>query len=160
MFYRPDPAGPAPIYVQLMDQVRHAVETGVLRGGEQLPAMRDVAVRLVVNVNTVSKAYHELAADGVVEIQHGAGVFVVPREKWPVSLPRRKAADQLMKETVARLRTMGLKPDEIRRMTDAALGDANLMPHLIECVEEYCTVGEITKELKDVWGEYQQPTVF
>ena len=36
----------------------------------------------------------------------------------------------------------------------------NLMPHLVECVEEYCTVGEITKELKDVWGEYQQPTVF
>jgi GntR family transcriptional regulator len=107
-----------------MDQVRHAVEIGVLRGGEQLPAMRDVAVRLVVNVNTVSKAYHELAVEGVVEIQHGAGVFVVPREKWPVSLPRRKAADQLMKETVAKLRSMGLKPDEIRRMTDAALGDA------------------------------------
>jgi methylmalonyl-CoA mutase N-terminal domain/subunit len=42
----------------------------------------------------------------------------------------------------------------------AAQGDANLMPHLIECVEEYCTVGEITKELKGVWGEYQQPTVF
>jgi methylmalonyl-CoA mutase N-terminal domain/subunit len=42
----------------------------------------------------------------------------------------------------------------------AALGDTNLIPHLIECVEEYCTVGEITKELKDVWGEYQQPTVF
>jgi methylmalonyl-CoA mutase N-terminal domain/subunit len=42
----------------------------------------------------------------------------------------------------------------------AAEGDANLMPHLIDCVEEYCTVGEITKELKDVWGEYQQPTVF
>jgi methylmalonyl-CoA mutase N-terminal domain/subunit len=42
----------------------------------------------------------------------------------------------------------------------AARGDANLMPHLVECVEEYCTVGEITKELKDVWGEYQQPKVF
>ncbi len=123
MFYRPDPAGPVPIYVQLMDQVRHAVETGVLRGGEQLPAMREVAVRLVVNVNTVSKAYHELAAAGVVEIQHGAGVFVVPREKWPVSLPRRQAADVMMKETVAKLRAMGLKADEIRRMTEAALGD-------------------------------------
>ena len=42
----------------------------------------------------------------------------------------------------------------------AAQGDANLMPHLVDCVEEYCTVGEITSELKDVWGEYQQPTVF
>ena len=45
-------------------------------------------------------------------------------------------------------------------LRDAALGDENLMAHLVECVEEYCTVGEITKELKDVWGEYQQPTVF
>jgi methylmalonyl-CoA mutase, N-terminal domain len=48
----------------------------------------------------------------------------------------------------------------LAQLRDAAAGDANLMPHLIECVEEYCTVGEITKELKDVWGEYQQPTVF
>jgi methylmalonyl-CoA mutase N-terminal domain/subunit len=46
------------------------------------------------------------------------------------------------------------------QLRTAAQGDANLMPLLIECVEEYCTVGEITKELKDVWGEYQQPTVF
>jgi methylmalonyl-CoA mutase N-terminal domain/subunit len=45
-------------------------------------------------------------------------------------------------------------------LRDAALGNENLMPYLVECVEEYCTVGEITKELKDVWGEYQQPTVF
>ncbi len=48
----------------------------------------------------------------------------------------------------------------LARLRDAATGDANLMPHLIECVEEYCTVGEITAELKDVWGEYQQPAVF
>jgi methylmalonyl-CoA mutase N-terminal domain/subunit len=48
----------------------------------------------------------------------------------------------------------------LAQLRSAALGDANLMPHLVECVEEYCTVGEITKELKDVWGEYQQPTVF
>ena len=39
-------------------------------------------------------------------------------------------------------------------------GDANLMPLLVDCVEAYCTVGEITKALKDVWGEYQQPAVF
>jgi GntR family transcriptional regulator len=123
MFFRPDAASPIPIYVQLMDQVRHAVETGALNGGEQLPALRDVAVRLVVNVNTVAKAYHELAAQGVVEIQRGAGVFVVPRHKWPVSLARHRAADQLMKETVAKLREVGLKPDEIRRMSEAALSD-------------------------------------
>lgn len=123
MFFRPDGASPIPIYIQLMDQVRHAVETGNLQGGEQLSALRDVAVRLAVNVNTVAKAYHELAAQGVVEIQHGIGVFVVPRHKWPVSLTQRRAANSLMKETVAKLREFGLKPDEIRRMSEAALND-------------------------------------
>jgi methylmalonyl-CoA mutase N-terminal domain/subunit len=48
----------------------------------------------------------------------------------------------------------------LARLRDSAQGNANLMPLLVECVEEYCTVGEITKELKDVWGEYRQPTVF
>jgi methylmalonyl-CoA mutase N-terminal domain/subunit len=48
----------------------------------------------------------------------------------------------------------------LARLRDSAQGNANLMPLLVECVEEYCTVGEITKELKDVWGEYRQATVF
>jgi GntR family transcriptional regulator len=124
MFYRPDSQSPIPIYIQLMDQVRHAVETGVLRGGEQLPAMRDVAVRLAVNVNTVAKSYHQLAADGIVDIQHGAGVFVMPRERWPVSLQQRRTADLLMRETVAKLRALGLQADAIRRMSEAALNDS------------------------------------
>jgi methylmalonyl-CoA mutase N-terminal domain/subunit len=48
----------------------------------------------------------------------------------------------------------------LAELRTAALGDANLMPHLVTCVEEYCTVGEITNQLKDVWGEYRQPAVF
>ena len=48
----------------------------------------------------------------------------------------------------------------LTRLRTAALGDDNLMPYLVDCVERYCTVGEITSELKDVWGEYQPSTVF
>lgn len=48
----------------------------------------------------------------------------------------------------------------LAELRKAAQGDTNLMPHLIDCVESYCTVGEITSELKDVWGEYQPSTVF
>jgi methylmalonyl-CoA mutase N-terminal domain/subunit len=61
---------------------------------------------------------------------------------------------------VRRTRNTRAALQALAQLRDAALGDANLMPFLVECVEEYCTVGEITKELKDVWGEYQQPTVF
>ena len=61
---------------------------------------------------------------------------------------------------VRRTRDTRAATGALRDLRTAALGDANLMPHLVECVERYCTVGEITKELKDVWGEYQQPSVF
>jgi methylmalonyl-CoA mutase, N-terminal domain len=61
---------------------------------------------------------------------------------------------------VRRTRNRRAAREALGRLRTAAVGDANLMPLLIDCVEEYCTVGEITRELKDVWGEYQQPTVF
>jgi methylmalonyl-CoA mutase N-terminal domain/subunit len=61
---------------------------------------------------------------------------------------------------VRRTRNTNAALAALGRLREAAVGDANLMPRLIECVEEYCTVGEITSELKDVWGEYDQPAVF
>jgi methylmalonyl-CoA mutase N-terminal domain/subunit len=61
---------------------------------------------------------------------------------------------------VRRTRDSRAAMSALSELRGAARGDANLMPYLIDCVERYCTVGEITKELKDVWGEYQQPTVF
>jgi len=71
---------------------------------------------------------------------------------------RRIQLDRLAE--VRRTRNTRAALGALRELREAAQGDANLMPRLIACVEEYCTVGEITKELKDVWGEYQQPTVF
>jgi methylmalonyl-CoA mutase N-terminal domain/subunit len=71
---------------------------------------------------------------------------------------RRVQLDRLAE--VRRTRNTRAALGALAELRSAALGDANLMPKLIDCVEEYCTVGEITKELKDVWGEYQQPRVF
>jgi DNA-binding transcriptional regulator YhcF (GntR family) len=64
------------MYIQLMDQVKHAVETGALRAGDQLPTIRKLAEDLVMNSNTVIRAYRELEHEGVVELRHGAGAFV------------------------------------------------------------------------------------
>src|SRR4026207_1885125 len=76
MLFRPNPASGVPIYLQLMEQVKHAIETGALRPGEQLPGMRPPAEELVINPNTVAKAYRELEHEGVIELRHGAGAFV------------------------------------------------------------------------------------
>ncbi len=76
MLFRTNPSSGVPIYLQLMEQVKHAIETGALRPGEQLPGIRPLAEELVMNPNTVAKAYRELEHQGVIELRHGAGAFV------------------------------------------------------------------------------------
>src|SRR5206468_5352284 len=76
MLFRPNPSSGVPIYLQLMEQVKHSIETGALRAGEQLPGIRPLAEELVINPNTVAKAYRELEHEGVIELRHGAGAFV------------------------------------------------------------------------------------
>ena len=66
LLLKPNPASGVPIYVQLMEQIRHAVETGAMRPGDQLPGMRKVAEDLVVNPNTVAKVYRELEHEGLI----------------------------------------------------------------------------------------------
>src|SRR3954468_13580896 len=73
---RPNPTSGVPIYLQLMEQVKHAIETGSIRAGEQLPGIRPLAEELVINPNTVAKAYRELEHEGIIELRHGAGAFV------------------------------------------------------------------------------------
>src|SRR5687768_17405014 len=76
MMFRPNPSSGVPIYLQLMEQVKHGIETGALRPGEQLPGIRPLAEELVINPNTVAKAYRELEHEGVIELRQGAGAFV------------------------------------------------------------------------------------
>lgn len=65
-----------PTYVQLQQQVKHAMKTGLLRQGDQLPSAREVVLELGINPNTVLKAYRELEHDGLIEIRKGYGTFV------------------------------------------------------------------------------------
>ncbi|MHC4826365.1 MAG: GntR family transcriptional regulator, partial [Planctomycetota bacterium] len=70
-----------PIYRQLIDQIRVAALRGRLAQGDQLPSVRALAVRLVINPNTVARAYGELARDGVIESQRGKGYFVARKRQ-------------------------------------------------------------------------------
>ncbi len=65
-----------PIYIQIIDEVRRAIVLGSLRADEALPSVRQLAVQLRVNPNTVSQAYRELERQGVVEVRRGQGTFV------------------------------------------------------------------------------------
>lgn len=70
-----------PIYRQIVDQIRMAVATGAIAPGDQLSSVRAVAERLIINPNTVARAYADLAREGILETQPGRGIFVAERRQ-------------------------------------------------------------------------------
>ena len=125
MLLRPNPSSGVPIYLQLMEQVKHNIETGALRPGEQLPGIRPLAEELVINPNTVAKAYRELEHEGVIELRHGAGAFVSANGRARKATDRMRAGQTLVVAAVDRLRQRGVTDEEIRRMFEAALAGLN-----------------------------------
>ena len=121
MLFKPNPSLGVPIYLQLMEQVKHAIETGALRPGEQLPGIRPLAEELVINPNTVAKAYRELEHEGVIELRHGAGAFVSTQARDRKTSDRLRGAQPLVAATVEKLRARGLTDEEIRRLFEAEL---------------------------------------
>jgi GntR family transcriptional regulator len=121
MLFRPNPSSGVPIYLQVMEQVKHAIETGALRPGEQLPGIRPLAEELVINVNTVAKAYRELEHEGVIELRHGSGAFVADNARTGKHAEALRGAQSLVAGTIDRLRARGLTPEEIRRLFEAEL---------------------------------------
>lgn len=102
-----------------MEQVKHAIETGALREGDQLPAIRRVAEDLVMNPNTVVRAYRELGHEGVLELKHGSGAFI--RESAGTRGRLVRKGQSVLQATIERLRGMGLTNDELRRAFDSEL---------------------------------------
>src|SRR6516225_4396 len=93
-----------PIYRQIVDQVRLAVATGVVAPGSEMPSVRALAERLLINFNTVAKAYGELVRDGVLESLQGKGFFVAEKRQVYSRAERlrrlRRAAEDFIHEAV------------------------------------------------------------
>jgi GntR family transcriptional regulator len=119
--FRLNPSSGVPVYVQLMEQIRHAIESCVLGPGDQLPAIRALAEELVISPNTVVKAYTELDREGVISLRHGAGAFVATRDEPAGRARLARAAAALAKEFVGKLRRQGFSDAEVRRFIEAQL---------------------------------------
>jgi len=120
MLFRSNPSSGVPVYLQLIEQVKHAIDLGALRPGDQLPAIRRVAEDLVINPNTVAKAYRDLEHAGVIELRQGAGAFVADNAATS-RVTQVKRAQPVLQAAVDRLVANGLTPDEIRRLFEAEL---------------------------------------
>src|SRR5262245_41578547 len=108
-----DEVSGVPVYRQLIDQVQAALATGALRPGDQLPTVRQVAVDLAVNPNTVLRAYRELEIRGVLDTQQGTGTFVAERPAKQHQAERERQMDQLVGEFAARAGAAGFSLREL-----------------------------------------------
>ena len=107
-------SGVAP-YLQLIHQVRHALRLGMLREGDQLPKVKDVAAGLAINPNTVLKAYRELEYEGLVSPRPGVGTFVT-RTLTDESLAAHGPLREELKAWLAKARTAGLDTESIEAL--------------------------------------------
>lgn len=108
-----------PVYRQVADEIKALIARGELREGAQLPPVRQIAADLGVNLNTIAVAYRELAAEGLLEIRHGAGATVRSRrasEKTNEELrrPLRQALTSLVLAGRTRAEITGIVGEELR----------------------------------------------
>jgi GntR family transcriptional regulator len=119
MTLRLNPASGVPLYLQLMEQIKHAIETGAIRAGEQLPSVRQMAEDLVINPNTVARAYRDLEHEGIVELRHGSGAFI--RDSMVARAKLMQKAQSVLESAMDRLESFQLTEDEIRRLVENEL---------------------------------------
>ncbi|MEJ0035521.1 MAG: GntR family transcriptional regulator [Gammaproteobacteria bacterium] len=121
MIFKISPASGQPIYLQIMQQIRDAIEAGVLRYGDLLPGIRKLAEQLGVSHTTVAKAYSELEHAGVLELRPGSGAFVAGGRSTKSRSEKIKSAKQRIKNVVKSLQHDGFSEEEIRRLFEAEL---------------------------------------
>lgn len=105
--FRLDSHSGVPVYRQIIDQVQAAIATGVLAIGDQLPTVRQVAVDLVINPNTVARAYREMEIRGTLDTQQGSGTFIADKKIDYAKGERERQLGQLVGEFVSRAGAAG-----------------------------------------------------
>ena len=111
--FRLDPGSGVPVYRQLIDQVQAGIATSALSVGTQLPTVRQVAVDLAINPNTVMRAYRELEIRGVLDTQQGTGTFIAAQQAQANNEEKARRLDQLIDEFIARAGAGGFTLEEV-----------------------------------------------
>jgi GntR family transcriptional regulator len=108
-----------PAYAQILEQVKHAIATGELKAGDQLPTVRQLAADLRVNFNTVARAYRLLDEEGIISTQHGRGTFILgPASARDTKRLRKKELAQLAEYFVEEAEKLGFTPKEVRTIIE------------------------------------------
>jgi len=119
--YDIDPSRSEPLFQQIVAAVKRDVATGRLRPGDRLPTVRESALDLVVNPNTIAKAYRVLEAEGVTVSRRGAGTFIAPHRPTTSRRERVRAFREALDEALADAVHRGLTRAEAERAIESAL---------------------------------------
>ncbi len=115
-----DRASPLPVYVQLAEQIRLLIHRGALGPGDPLPTVRELAVALGLNANTVTRVYRDLQQEGLLRLERGLGTFVAPRQQRAPTLADRdyQRIVKRTRELVLLCRESGLTARELAQLVE------------------------------------------
>jgi GntR family transcriptional regulator len=111
-----DPRSGEPIYNQIVGQIKHLVAAKKLKPDDQLPTVRQLAVELRVNPNTVARAYTQLAEEGVISTQQGRGTYVLDHSPPDQARARREKLNALIAAFLSEAARLGYTPAEVEKI--------------------------------------------
>jgi GntR family transcriptional regulator len=110
-----------PIYEQIKNGLKGKISLGVLKANEPLPSIRDLAAELVVNPNTVARAYRELESEGFIYTKKGKASYVTENSPSLIRQERQRFIDEVFERAVSEARKFGLGEEEIREIVESRL---------------------------------------
>ena len=119
-----DPKSHVPIYKQIATQILDAIDAGIYRADEMLPSLRSLAADILVNPNTVQRAYDELERAGIIYSKRGVGLFVAGGQKAEARGMAEKKVVKLFRQAIRTGRTSDLPPDRIRTLFENTLSQS------------------------------------
>jgi GntR family transcriptional regulator len=116
MQLRLQPASPIPMYLQIVEQVRNSVAAGLLKPEDELPSVRSLAARHLINPNTVARAYLELEREGLLSKRRGTGTYVSSEAAALGREHRLRLVADLLDKALAAAAEFGLTAEQVQRL--------------------------------------------
>jgi GntR family transcriptional regulator len=120
------PASPIPIYLQIVEQMRHAIAAGILQPNDEVPSVRALALEHLINPNTVARAYLELEREQLLSKRRGAGTYVSASAAALGGEYRQRAVGELLQKAVAAAGEFGLTASQVHGLLDERLKRAEV----------------------------------
>lgn len=118
IFVRIEPSSSVPIYRQIIDQIKYQVATGVLKEGDKVPSVRELASKLAVNQNTVLKVYNELCRENVLKIERGDGTYVSSNRQNIPAAERKKAVANVLREAAVQAIQLDVSLEQVKELLE------------------------------------------